>query len=60
MSWRTKPTQQLYKVPTPCIDDHPFKEEDLKSVGELSKVCSQIDKNVYTWHVLEALMLYGQ
>ena len=34
-------TQQLYKVSTPCIDDHHFKEE-LKSVGELSKVCSQI------------------
>ena len=37
-----KTTQQLYKVSTPCIDDHHFKEEDLKSVGELSKVCSQI------------------
>ena len=37
-----KTTQQLYKVPTPCIDDHHFKEEELKSVGELSKVCSQI------------------
>ena len=35
-------TQQLYKVSTPCIDDHHFKEEALKSVGELSKVCSQI------------------
>ena len=35
-------TQQLYKVPTPCIDDHHFKEEDLKFVGELSNVCSQI------------------
>ena len=34
-------TQQLYKVSTPCIDDHHFNEE-LKSVGELSKVCSQI------------------
>ena len=32
-----KTTQQLYKVSTPCIDDHHFKE-----VGELSKVCSQI------------------
>ena len=37
-----KTTQQLYKVSTQCIDDHHFKEEDLKSVGELSKVCSQI------------------
>ena len=35
-------TQQLYKVSTPCIDDHHLKEEELKSVGELSKVCSQI------------------
>ena len=35
-------TQQLCKVSTPCIDDHHFKEEELKSVGELSKVCSQI------------------
>ena len=35
-------TQQLYKVSTPCIDDHHFKEEELKFVGELSKICSQI------------------
>ena len=35
-------TQQLYKVSTPCIDDHHFKEEELKSVEDLSKVCSQI------------------
>ena len=27
-------TQQLYKLSTPCIDDHHFKEEALKSVGE--------------------------
>ena len=38
-----KTTQQLYyKVATPCIDDHHFKEEEMRSVGELSKVCSQI------------------
>ena len=37
-----KKTQQLYKVSTPCIDDHHFKEEEMKSVGELSQVCSQI------------------
>ena len=35
-------TQQLYKVSTPYLDDHHFKEEELKSVGELSQVCSQI------------------
>ena len=37
-----KTTQQLYKVSTQCIDDHHFKEEEMKSVGELSQVCSQI------------------
>ena len=37
-----KTTQQLYKVSTPCIDDHHFKEEEMKSVGELSSTCSQI------------------
>ena len=37
-----KTTQQLYKVSTPWIDDHHFKEEELKSLGDLSKVRSQI------------------
>ena len=37
-----KTTQQLFKVSTPCIDDHHFKEGALKSVGELSKICSHI------------------
>ena len=37
-----KTTQQLYIVSIPCIDDHHFKEEEMKYVGELSHVCSQI------------------
>ena len=37
-----KTTQQLYKVSTPCIDDHHLKEAETKSVGELSSTCSQI------------------
>ena len=36
-----KTTQQLNKSSTSCLDDHHFKGEELKSVGELSKVCSQ-------------------
>ena len=36
-----KTTQQHYKVSTPCIDDHHFKEEETKSIGEMSQVCSQ-------------------
>ena len=43
-----KTTQQLYKVSTPCIDDHHFKEEEMKSVGELPQVCSQI----VMWEIL--------
>ena len=35
-------TQQFYKVSTPCLDDHHFKEEEMKSAGELSRVCSQL------------------
>ena len=37
-----KTTEQLYKVATPCLDDHQFKEEENGFVGELSTVCSQI------------------
>ena len=37
-----KTTEQKNKVSTPRIDDHQFKEEELKSVVELSEVCSQI------------------
>ena len=37
-----KTTQQLHKVSAPCIDDHHFKEEEMKSVGEMSQVCPQI------------------
>ena len=34
--------EQLYKVSTPCPDDHHFKKEELEMVEELSKVCCQI------------------
>ena len=54
-----KTTQQLYKVSTPCIDDHHFKEEELKSVGELSKVCSEIVLKCLCY-VLEDLIFCGQ
>ena len=44
-----KTTQQLYKVSTPCIDDHHFNEEEMKSVGELLQVCSQIVLKFLYW-----------
>ena len=34
--------REAVKVATPCLDDHQHKEEEMGSVGELSKVCSQI------------------
>ena len=37
-----KNVEQLFKVSSPCLDDHHFKKEELGSVGELSEVCSQI------------------
>ena len=37
-----KKVEQLYRVSSPCSDDHQFKQEELESVGELSEVCSQI------------------
>ena len=42
VSWQTRRLNKLHKVSTPCIDDHYFKKEELKSMGKLSKVCCQI------------------
>ena len=42
-------TEQLYKVSSPCLDDHHFKKEEPESVGELSKVCSQMLVFVTNW-----------
>ena len=39
---QTKQHNNKTKVATSCIDDHQLKEEENESVGELSKVCSQI------------------
>ena len=37
-----KTTQQLYKVATPCLDDHQFKEEVLGICRRIAQICSQI------------------
>ena len=56
-----KTTQQLYKVSAPCIDDHHFIEEEMKSVGELShKYAQKLFSNAYTWQELKDLISYGQ
>ena len=56
-----KTTQQFYKVSIPCIDDHHFKEEEMKFVGELSQVCSQICSEILILDtILDDLIFYGQ
>ena len=39
---KKKKVEQLHKVSNPCMDDHQFKKEELESMGDLSKVRSQI------------------
>ena len=34
--------EHLYKVSTPCLGDYQFKEEELRTVGEMPDACSQI------------------
>ena len=34
--------EQMYKVSTPCLNDHNFKKEELEAVAELSNMCSQM------------------
>ena len=55
-----KSTQQWYKVATPCIDDHQFKEEEIGSVGKFSKVCAQIVLNSCIWLELADVIFCGQ
>ena len=41
VNWQTRKWSKYYKVSSPCLDDHQFKQEEPGSVGELSQVCSQ-------------------
>ena len=42
-----KTTQQLYKVSTPCLDDHDFKEEELKIRGENCQKCALRERELF-------------
>ena len=56
-----KKVEQLYKVSYPYLDDHQFKQEELKSVGELSEVLSQnCLKNACILHEMDDLTSCGQ
>ena len=60
MVGHAKTTQQLHKVSTPCIDEHHIKEEETKSVGELSSTCSQIVLKCLSLAELDDLTHYDQ
>ena len=52
-----KKTEQVYKVSSPCLDDHNFKKEELETIGDLSDVCSPFVLNA--WHDLVDLTFFG-
>ena len=47
-----KTTRQLYKVSTPCIDDHHVKEE-VKRGRIVESMLTNCSKMFFTWHVLD-------
>ena len=53
-------TQQLYKVSTPCIDDHHFKEKKWNLLENCHMYALKLFWNAFTWHELEDLIFYGQ
>ena len=62
VNWQTKNIAVIQSLNlTPCLDDHHFKEEELESFGERSKVFSQIVlKGIVNWHELVDLTFFGQ
>ena len=44
-----KTVEQLFKVSSPCVVDYQFKQEEFKSVREMSEVCSQIVLKSLYW-----------
>ena len=61
-NWRTKKNRAIAQnVPTLCLDDQNIKKEELETVGDLSKVCSQIVSNIADiWHELVDLTFLGR
>ena len=56
-TWRdmlkNEKVEQLYKVSSPCLDDHEFEHEEHESVGELPQVlltnCTKMLKSATNW-----------
>ena len=52
-------SQQLCKVFTPCIDDHHFKEGELKFLGELSKIAEIVLKYLHLARIGKPYILWS-
>ena len=56
-----KTTQQLYKVSTPCLDDHQFERRRMEIRGRIVKcMLSSCSDNVCIWHALVDLIFCSQ
>ena len=55
-----KTTQQLYKVSTPCIDDHHLKWKNWNLLENCNVYALKWFWNAYIWHELDGPIFYGQ
>ena len=55
-----KTTQQLYKVSTPCIDDHYLKKKKQHLLENCQMHALKLFSNAYTLQELDDLIFYGQ
>ena len=55
-----KTTQQLYKVSTPCIDDHHFKRKKRNLLENCHMYALKLSWNAYIWQESDDLLFYGQ
>ena len=55
-----KKGEQLYKVPSPCLDDHQIKKKNRRRKVNCRKFALMLSKNACTWHELVDLTFCGQ
>ena len=55
-----KSTQQLYKVSTPCIDDHHLQRKIEICRENCHKYALKLFWNAFSWHVLEKLDMVSE
>ena len=51
-NWQVKKTEQVYKVSTPCLDDHNFKNENWKQLENCQMSAPRLSRSACVWHRL--------